>query len=635
MPTHRLALPTGHRLENYELSRVLGKGGFGITYLGIDRSLGRKVAVKELMPDTIVSREGTLVRPQSESLAPNWAWAKDRFLEEACMLAGFQHPSIVNVHQIIEANGTVYMVMDYIEGESYDARLRRIGREPDEPSMRSILEPLLDGLEEVHANGLLHRDIKPDNILLRREVEPILIDFGSARKLLEGTSVMTSIVTHGYSPIEQYQIKGKQGPWTDIYALGAVAVRSITGQKPPVSADRMSEDDFEWLSYRDLPAFSPRFLRAIDWALRVKPKERPNNIAEWRSSFGWRSKPKTLSSHTARITLPAQTAPIHSPAPRPDPLADVTVVQKTPTHQTPTHTTSRTSRIADTLKPFAAEARAWMRRHPLAAALGAATVLFMGIWIVSSPAQPPHAASAIEAAKRPAPAPAPAAITSAPVKAQFTNTLGMPFVRLPGSKTLLCVWDTRRQDYEAFVKETHRAWTKPSFEQAPDHPAVNVSWGDAKAFCEWLSRKENREYRLPTDAEWSLAAGLPPESGSTPMEKDGQIRDAYPWGGSWPPPINAGNYASSLRVDNYDNTSPVGAFGANPNGLCDMGGNVWQWCEDWYDGNNKNRVLRGGAWNSCVREITRSSFRYYANPGTGYEYVGFRCVIEIRKTATP
>lgn len=617
MQNHRLALPTGYRLQHYELSRVLGKGGFGITYLGIDRHLGRKVAVKELMPDTIVTREGSDVLPQSESLAPNWAWAKDRFLEEACMLAGFQHPNIVNVHQIIEANGTVYMVMDYIEGESYDARLRRIGREPDEPGMRALLEPLLGGLEEVHANGLLHRDIKPDNIILRREVEPILLDFGSARKLLEGTSVMTSIVTHGYSPIEQYQIKGKQGPWTDIYALGAVTVRAITGQKPPVSADRVSEDEFEWLSYRNLTGFSPRFLRAIDWALRVSPKERPNNIAEWRSSFGWHSKPKTFSERNA---APAEAAP---GAPRETSAAAPQAAPKKPSGPPP----ELPGPTETAPPPPAARLHAWIRKRPLAAAMAALGVLFLGVWTVSGPSKP-RTDDLPAAAKRP---PRPPAAAS-PVKPVYTNTLGMPFVKLPGSNTLICVWDTRRRDYEAFAKETRRAWTKPPFQQDADHPAVNVSWGDAKAFCDWLSRKEGREYRLPTDAEWSQAAGLPPESGSTPQEKDGQIRDAFPWGSSWPPATNAGNYASSLRVDDYENTSPVGNFGPNLNGLYDMGGNVWQWCEDWYDRHAKSRVLRGGAWNSCVEDITRSSFRYYATPASGYDYVGFRCVIDLRKT---
>jgi formylglycine-generating enzyme required for sulfatase activity len=258
-------------------------------------------------------------------------------------------------------------------------------------------------------------------------------------------------------------------------------------------------------------------------------------------------------------------------------------------------------------------------------------VLLAGIWFASRSAKAPQSPPGPEIPNRPVPA----TITLAPVKPQFTNTLGMPFVRLPGSKTFLCVWATRRQDYETFTKETHRAWIKPSFQQGPDHPAVNVSWDDAKAFCEWLSRKEKRDYRLPTDAEWSLAAGLPPEPGSTPMEKDGQIKDVYPWGQLWPPPANSGNYATSLHVDDYEKTSPVGVFGANRNGYYDMGGNVWQWCEDWYDTRGKNRVLRGGAWNSCVPEITRSSFRYYANPAAGYDYVGFRCVLEMRTNAVP
>ena len=603
MEPHQLALPDGFKLANYELTKVLGKGSFGITYLGVDRKLGKKVAIKELIPDSIVTRiEGSQVVVQSDSRDSNWEWAKERFLEEASALAGFKHPNIVEVYQLIEANGTVYMVMDYIEGESYEERLRRIGCEPNETSVRRVLEPLMDGLEEVHATGLLHRDIKPANILLRPGIHPILLDFGSARKLLEEKSVMTSLVTHGYSPIEQYQINGKQGPWTDIYALGTVSVRAITGEKPPMSMDRISEDDFTWLSSNPREGFSPRFLRAIDWAVRVKPKDRPNHIGEWRESFGWTSHKKRVDKRTLEQTV---AFPILTAAPT--------------KAATPTAAPAPASRAS---KP------GWL---PLIAGL----LLVAGIggaffWFrLRQPPPIPPKANTPSATKNGGSANANA---SAPTKPKAPNiplsenSLGMKFAPVPSTKALFSIWDTRVRDYRAFVKETGRSWIEPGFPQGPDHPAVNVSWDDAQAFCEWLSAKEKRKYRLPTDEEWSLAAGLPPESGTTPKEKDGQIKNTYPWGALWPPPPGAGNYAGSKTTDPFENTSPVGSFEANRYGLYDMGGNVWQWCEDWYEGNHRKRVLRGGAWNILSRDILLSSFRYYAPPGDRSDNTGFRCV---------
>ena len=639
METPKLALPKGFRLANYELTRVLGKGGFGITYLGEDRHLGRRVAVKELLPDSIVTRiEGMTVAAQSEALASNWEWAKERFMEEARVLASFKHPNIVEVHQLIEANGTVYMVMDYIEGESYEARLRRIGREQDEQSMRLILEPLLAGLEEVHAAGLLHRDIKPDNILLRRGIQPILLDFGSARKLLEGTTPMTSLVTHGYSPIEQYQVKGKQGPWTDIYALGAVAARAITGEKPPMSADRMSEDDFIWLSYRNIESFRPLFLQAIDWALRVKPKDRPQTISEWQASFGWSPRVGFPGKGIGRPALAARAKAAVMAGNRTAPLT----AQPTPQTGSPARPTPAPSNTTGSSTVTAPELRVLktVRKFPFIvpvllflAASGLLTVVGGGLSLLTHPS-PPHLSLPTET---PPPAPTP----KAPLKPKahkepvFENSLGMKFAPVPGTGLLFSVWDTRVQDYRAFIQATGRAWAKPSFSQEINHPAVNVSWEDATAFCQWLSAKEDREYRLPTDAEWSIAVDLPPEKGATPKEKDAGIKHIYPWGDAWPPPPGFGNYGRSLLVDDYEKTSPVGAFPENNFGLYDMSGNVWQWCEDWYDTFHRRRVLRGGAWNSCTEDILLSSFRYYAAPADQIDNIGFRIVTPAKKTAKP
>jgi len=286
MEEHRLALTPGYQIEHFRIESILGKGGFGITYVALDLQLGKRVAIKELLPDSIATRvDGSTVVPQSASLQENWEWARERFLDEARVLAGFSHPAIVGVHRLIEENGTVYMVMDFVDGESYEARLRRIGVEPDQSSLMAVIGPILDGLSEVHEKGLLHRDIKPENILINRRGQPVLIDFGSARLSVGATMTMTSIVTHGYSPIEQYQTKGRMGAWTDIYALGAVMCRAITGEKPPVASDRIMDDDFEWLSYRQLTGISPKCLQAVDWSLRVRPEQRPKSISEWEAQL--------------------------------------------------------------------------------------------------------------------------------------------------------------------------------------------------------------------------------------------------------------------------------------------------------------------------------------------------------------
>jgi len=282
MENHRLALKPGYQIEHFRIESVLGKGGFGITYVALDLQLGKRVAIKELLPDSIATRvDGSTVVPHSASLQENWEWARERFLDEARVLAGFSHPAIVGVHRLIEANGTVYMVMDFVDGESYEARLRRIGREPNETSLMGVIGPILQGLHEVHTQGLLHRDIKPENILINHRGQPVLIDFGSARLSVGATMTMTSIVTHGYSPIEQYQTKGKMGPWTDIYALGAVMCRAITGEKPPVASDRLMQDEFVWLRSRQVAGFSEHFLQTVDCSLRVRPEERPPTLASW------------------------------------------------------------------------------------------------------------------------------------------------------------------------------------------------------------------------------------------------------------------------------------------------------------------------------------------------------------------
>jgi len=228
----------------------------------------------------------------------------------------------------------------------------------------------------------------------------------------------------------------------------------------------------------------------------------------------------------------------------------------------------------------------------------------------------------------------------------IVNTLGMPFVPVPGTEVAFCIWETRVKDYATYAAANagmnagmNARWKNfgHGFTQADTHPVVYVSWNDAQAFCEWLTKKElaagkikaGQKYRLPTDAEWSVAVGLGKELGDTPEVKESGIKGVYPWGKEWPPPVGAGNYSKSLKVDNFEYTSSVGSFAANKDGLHDMGGNVWEWCEDWYDPAAKaRRVLRGACWDSNLYpDALLSSLRLNLTPDYRNYYIGFRCVL--------
>ena len=261
------------------------------------------------------------------------------------------------------------------------------------------------------------------------------------------------------------------------------------------------------------------------------------------------------------------------------------------------------------------------------------------------------------------------------------NGLGMRFVPVPGTKVLFSVYQTRVKDFRAFVEESGyvhmretadsksrmwsldkdgskqrgHSWENPGFKQTDDHPVVGMSWYDAKAFCEWLTAREHAagrlpagwEYRLPTDHEWSVGVGLVAEDPKkTPGQKDGKIPNRYPWG-DWPEgmplPAGAGNYAGEEANDghwsanfgtikgyndSYPRTSPVGSFKPNQHGLYDMGGNVWQWCEDEYRPGSGTRVLRGGSWGNGNRSRLLSSYRNGGHPpATRHDGHGFRCVV--------
>jgi serine/threonine protein kinase len=284
---HRLALPLGYQLGSYQFQEQLGFGSFGITYLAYDQMLSRKVAIKELLPTMIATRCDTVrVEPHTSEDEEQWVWAQERFVAEAQTVAKCKHPNVLHVFEAFRANGTAYMVTQFEDGCTLTRWLKNLGRSPTESELRGILDPLLSALDTVHAQQFLHRDIKPDNIYMTAGNRPVLIDFGSARQDVTQRSVpMTAIVTEGYAPFEQYSENGRQGPWTDLYALAAVMYCAIVGHKPPSAAERAAageEDPCICLAAAYASQYSAGLLQSIDAGLRLNARSRPQSTAEWR-----------------------------------------------------------------------------------------------------------------------------------------------------------------------------------------------------------------------------------------------------------------------------------------------------------------------------------------------------------------
>ena len=281
-------LPVGARIEEFEIVRELGRGGFGITYLARDHALARLVAVKEYLPQDwgTRQRDGT-IGPRSSTSVADYAWGLERFVDEARVLARLNHPGIVSVYRILEAAGTAYMAMEYVEGHSLADELRLPGPLP-ERRVRKVLEGLAGGLAQVHAAGLLHRDIKPANVMLRAgDGSPVLIDFGAARQQMSRQSrSITAVLTPGYAPIEQYSARGRQGPWTDVYALGAVAYAALTGRVPDDATERTMGDALPPVESVAASPVSSALGGAVAAALAMNPTDRPQDMAEWLALLG-------------------------------------------------------------------------------------------------------------------------------------------------------------------------------------------------------------------------------------------------------------------------------------------------------------------------------------------------------------
>ncbi len=309
MNDHRSLLEPGTVLDGkYRIDRVIGLGGFGITYAAYDLGLATGVAIKEYYPTQFAMRDTTLsVRAASGHDRPLFERLRSSFLREARTLAQFDHPTIVRVRNVFEGHGTAYMVMQLENGPSFKRWLAELERKPTSSEIEAIAFDLLEGLEVMHAATFLHRDIAPDNIIIRSDGRPVILDFGASRRVLTGTSgAMTGIVKPGYSPQEQYSSDGRtQGPWTDIYALGATLYRAVTDTAPVDATARMLDVEMPSASALAAGEYRPSFLEAIDWAMQLRPIDRPQTIAAWRARmFGGaaKAKPDAAKTRSARLS---------------------------------------------------------------------------------------------------------------------------------------------------------------------------------------------------------------------------------------------------------------------------------------------------------------------------------------------
>lgn len=556
----------------YEVRAFVAQDGMGL----VTRALHRKYAIRVVV---------------KFPLLPSGQGQMARFDREVAILRALEHPNLVGMREAGHEGKLAWLAHDWIEGESLAelmARKKTSGESFTIEKIDDVIAQIARGLVFLHGKGIVHRNLEPSNILIGRNDAVMLADFSLTRSLLPGENTYCS----------PEQSSGQEiTTASDIYSLGAVWYELLTGltMRPHVPPGECLRQDC-----------SAEYSGRVISCLLGQPEDRPKaeDFAQKNASQTSALPPTYLFDDAEGWLLaknPSQTSAL-------SPTRDTQPAVKCP---------KCTSVLAGT--PNGCEFCGFQfdtpQRKPKSTGTFVVRVLLLGVAISII------AMLVIFLAADKSDAGAAAATKEQP----FVNSLGMKFVPVAGTKVLFGVWDTRVQDYEVFAKETKREWPKPSFQQEPTHPVVDVSWEDAKAFCAWLSRKEGQTYRLPKDAEWSAAVGLSEEGGGTPKEKDGKVA-GYPWGPAWPPPRGVGNYASLSGVDDFLKTSPMGSFAANQYGLYDMGGNVWQWCEDWHDANRTYRVLRGGSWRDI---ILRSSFRERGLPTYRDDDRGFRCVLVV------
>ena len=627
MAKNSRSLPLGQEIRGFRIEKVLGAGGFGITYLAHDVKLNRKVAIKEYYPRDWAERDSKLrIRAVgNEEAVGTFNWGLEAFLQEAQLLARFAHPNIVAVSQLFETNGTAYLVMDYCDGQSLDEIIKERNGPLNEGELERIWHPLLNGLEQVHVTGFLHRDIKPANLYVRKDGSPVLLDFGSARQANpENNQGVTTLVADGYSPIEQYDANGRQGPYTDIYGLGATLYRAVTGIKPQVSTGRILNDTLERAAIKAKGSYATNLLEAIDAAMAVRPKLRPQNIAEWRK----------IIDKPAMTALPRRPSSTRADSPRVDPTHERKPQPKADAGVQPTQQPSPLP-----LPPKAPSNSGTNWRN---------IFIFISVfaffwWVINQQKKPPE-----DIAVQPAPPGSSEPAAPVLLGQEAKDCVECPDMRLipagkftmgspegesgrhlnEGPQRIVYVDAFYATKYKITVKQWRACVSAgecnmpaENLAAGDDMPITHVSWFDVQHYVTWLSKQSNKTYQLLSEAQWEYAARAGNNSAYSFGAEKSRLGD-YAW--------YKGNSGNRVHA--------VGEKLPNSYGLHDIHGNVKEWTADcwnhsyinapaggsiWNEGVCEMRVRRGGAWNDEAENL-RSASRTFLVVNAGDETTGFR-----------
>ena len=477
-------LPEGTRIRDYKITGLIGEGGFGIVYLAFDVSLQRRVAIKEYLPSSMASRANAsmAVVVKSTRHQETFALGLKSFLNEARLLARFDHPSLVKVYRFWEENNTAYMVMPYYEGPTLKKVLADLGHAPDEAALRTWLRPLLDALAVMHAAHCFHRDIAPDNILLTAS-GPLLLDFGAARRVIgDMTHALTVVLKPGFAPIEQYGESSAmtQGAWTDLYALASVVYAAVTGHAPVSSVERLMDDRLRPLSELAAGRYSEPFLSAVDAALALRPADRPQTVAAFRALLDGREaqvEPSVGFASTFSASLDSA-------------LPEATLP--------PARLAAPDIRLNSAPAPFGATTKvsarpARVRVYALVGAVGLLGLAAAGYYFGGERETKPVATPAVQTV-----APAPAASVDAAVPMPATTAAPVP-APAPAPATVSAAASKPKREpriAEPRAPEPRPIAAEPAPKPAPTNTAVN------KARCSDILQKASLEPLTASEAEY-------------------------------------------------------------------------------------------------------------------------------------
>jgi formylglycine-generating enzyme required for sulfatase activity/predicted Ser/Thr protein kinase len=600
------------QLPQYQIEALMGRGGMGAVYKGRQTSLDRPVAIK-------------ILSNQLEDADTSFA---ERFKNEARALGKLSHPGIVGVYDFGEAQGgLLYIVMEFIDGTDVAKMISKNGRLHTEHAM-AITAHVCDALAYAHERGIIHRDIKPANIMVGYDGVVKVADFGLAKMTQSTASGLTqsgmAMGTLHYMAPEALTLGSAVDQRADIYAVGVMLYQMITGKLP--------QGMFEMPSLQ-IKGLDPRYDRIVATAMRDDRELRYPSAKALRLELD-----AILTQPVAKVEASAKEA---------QPALNTQARPKRPDWQPPQPVK---------LPPVRQMKRSWPYTSILLATLCVAAGWIYwqrsGYRFVVEPTQvqPQGKNQRATAASGIPPIVSRSSMASATKEAPFINTLGMRLVPVPGTNVLFCIHETRRADYESYAAANsgvNESFKFQHYDGVPcgheeSHPVVGIDWEDAQKFCDWLSKKEGKKYRLPTDEEWSIAVGLAGKEkhgkSITPEMLSQKEQTLFPWEDDYPPKGSVGNYADESWHEKYPakpwiekyndrhaTTAPVMSFKPNKLGLYDLGGNAWEIVEDWFDEKKTSKTARG---HSYINTPSLAALRARIEKRKTCA-IGFRCVLEL------